>query len=88
MENSAFAEKGLTDFERAILEAMELIRPYIMSDGGDVEVVSANESDGVVEIRMVGACAGCPASSLTLKAGIEKHLKAEVPQVKEVRAVF
>ena len=69
-----------------IKKALEEIRPNLQADGGDVELVNVTE-DGVVEVRLKGACAGCPMSQMTLKMGIEKYLKKIVPDVKEVRSV-
>ena len=62
------------------------IRPNLQADGGDVELVDVAE-DGVVKVRLTGACRGCPMSQMTLKMGIEKFLKKEVPEVKEVLSV-
>jgi len=62
------------------------IRPALQADGGDVELIDVT-SDGVVKIRLTGACRGCPLSEMTLKVGIEKTLKQEVPEVKEVVAL-
>jgi len=70
-----------------IKKAIEEIRPNLQADGGDVELVNVTE-DGVVEVRLKGACAGCPMSQMTLKMGIEKYLKKIVPDVKEVRSVL
>jgi Fe-S cluster biogenesis protein NfuA len=56
-----------------------------MADGGNVELVEVEE--GVVKVRLTGACAGCPMSQMTLKMGIERHLKKEIPEIKEVIAV-
>ena len=61
------------------------IRPSLVADGGDVELVDA--SDGVVRLRLTGACGGCPMASMTLKHGVERVLKEQVPEVKEVVAV-
>ncbi len=58
------------------------IRPSLIADGGNVELVDV--VDGVVKVKLVGACAGCPMSTMTLKNGIEKILKQEIPEVKEV----
>jgi Fe-S cluster biogenesis protein NfuA len=69
-----------------IKKALEDIRPNLQADGGDVELVNVTE-DGVVEVKLKGACAGCPMSQMTLKMGIEKYLKKIVPAVKEVRSV-
>jgi Fe-S cluster biogenesis protein NfuA len=65
--------------------ALNKIRPALMADGGDVELVDV--TDGVVKVRLTGACGGCPMSQMTLKMGIERHLKKEVPEVKEVVSV-
>ena len=66
--------------------ALNKIRPQLQMDGGDVELVGI-EKDGVVKVRLKGACGGCPMSQLTLKMGIERILKKEVPEVKSVEAV-
>jgi Fe-S cluster biogenesis protein NfuA len=60
------------------------IRPMLQADGGDVELVDVE--DGVVKVRLQGACAGCPMSQMTLKNGIEKFLKKEIPEVKSVES--
>lgn len=72
--------------EAQLLEAMEAIRPALQSDGGDMRLLSLDEENGVVDIELMGACGGCPMSSLTLKAGIERILKDRVPGLTEVRA--
>ena len=61
------------------------IRPNLVRDGGNVELVDA--TDGIVKVRLTGACGGCPMASMTLKHGVEKVLKERVPEVKEVVAV-
>jgi len=66
--------------------ALNKVRPSLQADGGDVELIEGT-SDGVVKVRLTGACRGCPLSQMTLKAGIEKVIKQEVPEVKEVVAV-
>jgi Fe-S cluster biogenesis protein NfuA len=66
-------------------EVLNKIRPVLVKDGGNVELVEVN--DGTVKVKLVGACAGCPMSTITLKMGIEKILKQEIPEVKEVVAV-
>jgi Fe-S cluster biogenesis protein NfuA len=70
----------------SVLSAINQIRPNLQADGGDVELVEVGE-DGVVKVRLTGACRGCPMSQMTLKMGIEKFLKKEVPGVKEVVSV-
>ena len=62
------------------------IRPAVQSDGGDLELVEVT-SEGVVRIRLHGACVGCPSSSITLQLGIERNLKAYIPEVSTVEAV-
>ena len=66
-------------------EVLDKIRPSLMRDGGNVELVDVN--DGTVEVRLTGACGGCPMATMTLKMGIEQFLKQEIPEVKEVIAV-
>lgn len=65
--------------------AIDKIRPMLQRDGGDVELVDVQ--DGVVTVRLQGACAGCPMSQMTLKNGIEKLLKREIPEIVAVQAV-
>ena len=66
--------------------ALERIRPAVQMDGGDVQLVDVTE-DGVVTVQMMGACGGCPMSMLTLKAGIERISKSQVPEVTAIIAV-
>jgi Fe-S cluster biogenesis protein NfuA len=66
-----------------VQEVLEMIRPSLQADGGDVELVDVTK-DGIVKLRLTGHCAGCPMSTMTLKNGIERILKQEVPEVKEV----
>ena len=68
-----------------VQEALNKIRPMLQADGGDVELVDIQ--DGIVTVRLQGACGGCPMSQMTLKAGIEERLKEQVPEVKCVEAV-
>lgn len=69
-----------------IQAALDMVRPALQADGGDVELVNVG-ADGVVSVRLTGACGGCPMSTMTLKAGIERVLKEQVPEVKEVISV-
>lgn len=62
-----------------VQEVLNKIRPQLQADGGDVELVEI--ADGVVKVRLQGACAGCPMSQMTLRNGIEKVLKKEIPEV-------
>ena len=65
-----------------VIEALKKVRPALQRDGGDIELVSVEEN-GVVKVRLKGACGSCPMSTMTLKMGVEKMLKQEVPDVKE-----
>ncbi len=69
-----------------IVEVLNSIRPAIQADGGDVELLDYREADGVVEVRLLGACESCPISLMTLKEGIERRIKHSVPSVVEVMA--
>ncbi len=67
-------------------DALDKVRPSLQADGGDVELVEVGE-DGVVKVRLTGACGGCPMSQMTLKMGIEKVLKQNVPEIQSVEAI-
>ncbi len=69
-----------------IEDALNKVRPSLQADGGDVELVDVDE-EGVVRVRLTGACGGCPMSQMTLKMGIEKVLKQNVPEINSVEAV-
>jgi len=69
-----------------IQAALDLVRPQLQADGGDAEIVEVTD-DGVVKLRLTGACGWCPMSQMTLKKGIERILKERVPAVKSVEAV-
>jgi Fe-S cluster biogenesis protein NfuA len=69
-----------------VQKAINTIRPDLQADGGDVELVDVS-ADGVVKVKLTGACHGCPMSQMTLKMGIEKIIKQQVPGVKEVISV-
>ena len=71
--------------QEKVEEVLDKVRPVLVRDGGNVELVGVD--DGTVKVKLVGACAGCPMSTLTLKNGIERILKQEIPEVKEVVAV-
>jgi Fe-S cluster biogenesis protein NfuA len=68
--------------QEKVKEVLDKVRPYLERDGGNVELVGVE--GGTVKVKLVGACAGCPMSKMTLKNGIEKILKQEIPEVKEV----
>ncbi len=68
-------------------EALADVRPNLQRDGGDVELVEVVEDEGLVKVRLTGACHGCPMAQMTLQMGIERYLKQQVPEVKTVEAV-
>ena len=72
--------------KQQVQEALDKVRPALQRDGGDVELVEVTD-DGVVKVKLQGACGGCPMSQMTLKMGIEKVIKEAVPQVQSVEAV-
>ena len=71
----------------AVDETLEMIRPALQADGGDIRVVDLREDTGVLDVELLGACGGCPMSTMTLKAGVERILKDRVPGVTAVEAV-
>lgn len=72
--------------EERVQEVLDKLRPYIQRDGGDVELVEVEE--GIVRVRLLGACGSCPSSTITLKAGIERALMEEIAEVREVEQVL
>ncbi|KZE36493.1 NifU family protein [Bhargavaea beijingensis] len=70
----------------SVQEVLDKLRPFLLRDGGDCELVDVE--DGIVKLRLLGACGTCPSSTITLKAGIERALVEEVPGVVEVEQVF
>lgn len=70
----------------SVQEVLDKLRPFLLRDGGDCELVDVE--DGIVKLRLLGACGTCPSSTITLKAGIERALLEEVPGVVEVEQVF
>lgn len=76
----------MNDLKQKVESALETIRPYLKADGGDVELINISE-DGVVEVRLTGACVGCPMSQMTLRAGVERAVIREVPGIRRVEAV-
>lgn len=79
-------EDQLLAIEDQVQEVLEKLRPFLQRDGGDVELVGVDE--GIVKLKLMGACGSCPSSTITLKAGIERALMEEIPEVKEVMQVF
>lgn len=72
--------------QQKVERSLDTIRPSLRADGGDVELVNVDD-EGVVSVRLTGACAGCPMSTMTLKMGIERALRQQVPEVERVEAV-
>jgi Fe-S cluster biogenesis protein NfuA len=79
-------EKKMSEmnWKEKVKEVLDQVRPALQRDGGDVELIDVAD-DGIVTVRLQGACAGCPMSQMTLKMGIEQHIKRQIPEVKEVR---
>ena len=84
MTDKTQASQTMTDRVTTVIDA---VRPMLQGHGGDIELVSVEESTGVVTVRLQGACSGCPGAKMTLKLGVERHLKEHVPEVSEVVAV-
>ena len=78
--------KGVVPMEEQVKKALDEVRGSLQADGGDVEFVEITD-DGVVKVKLVGSCAGCPMSQMTLKQGIERYLKSQIAEVKEVISV-
>jgi Fe-S cluster biogenesis protein NfuA len=72
-----------TSIKERVLKALERVRPYLQSDGGDIQLIEITD-DYVVKVKLQGACHGCPYSMQTLKAGVEQALMKEVPEIKSV----
>ena len=75
------------DLYERVRQSLERVRPYLQTDGGDVELLRVTEY-GFVEVKLIGACANCPMSVLTLRAGIERALLRDVPEVRRVESVL
>jgi Fe-S cluster biogenesis protein NfuA len=73
----------LINIRERVVKALERVRPYLQSDGGDIDLVEVSE-DMTVKVRLTGACHGCPYSMQTLKAGVEQAIMKEVPEIKRV----
>jgi len=70
-----------------IKKALQKVRPSLQFEGGDVELIDVDEKEGIVKVRLTGACGGCPMSHMTMTYGIEQSIRQEVPEVKKVVAV-
>ncbi len=80
------AEAPQPSIKDRVQEFIDRIRPHIQMDGGDVELIDVDDQ-GVVSVRLHGACVGCPSAQITLKMGIERNLREQVPEVREVVCV-
>lgn len=87
MSASTSTPSATTRLRDRVQGVLDLIRPAVQADGGDIELVDVNESSGQVHIRFHGACHGCPSAPMTLQHGIERNLREKVPEVKTVVAV-
>ncbi|MCG8410197.1 MAG: NifU family protein [Bacteroidales bacterium] len=74
------------DFEKRIKETIEMVRPYLVADGGDIQYIELTD-DMVVKVQLLGACGSCPYSLQTLKNGVEQAVKKQIPEVKEVVSI-
>lgn len=81
-----FSASVADDLRDRIESTLDTIRPALQIDGGDVEYVGVDE-DGVLQLRLMGACGACPISSMTVKHGIERRILATIPEVREVQAI-
>ncbi len=75
------------ELRRKVDEALEVVRPYLQADGGDVELVDINDDTKIVTVKLTGACGGCPSAAMTLKSGVEHQIKKFAPEIKSVEAV-
>jgi Fe-S cluster biogenesis protein NfuA len=76
------------NIEEKVNQQLNVIRPYLQEDGGDVEFVRFEEETSVAELRLLGACKDCPLSAMTLRAGIERYLLSRIPEIKRIEAVY
>ncbi|CUT04249.1 Fe-S cluster biogenesis protein NfuA, 4Fe-4S-binding domain [Candidatus Kryptobacter tengchongensis] len=79
--------KNKEELKQRVLKALEIAKPYLKADGGDVELVEITD-DYIVKVRLIGACGSCPLSMMTLRAGIERVIIREAPEIRRVEAVF
>ncbi|MBI2251835.1 MAG: NifU family protein [Armatimonadetes bacterium] len=79
-------ESNSKELKKKVEIALSQVRPYLQADGGDVELIDVDEISKTVKVRLIGACAGCPGASMTLKAGVEEVIMKNVPEIKKVEA--
>lgn len=80
-------EASGAELRAKVVQALEKVRPYLQADGGDVELVGIDDATKIVQVRLVGACGGCPSAGMTLKAGVESAIKKAAPEIRAVEAV-
>jgi Fe-S cluster biogenesis protein NfuA len=80
------ATSSLSITER-VEQVLDTLRPYLISDGGNIELLGVDETNGIVTVHLVGACASCPSSQVTLYSGVEKALKEQIPQLNSLIAI-
>jgi Fe-S cluster biogenesis protein NfuA len=85
MADQLSTQEQTGDLRERVEKVLDTIRPYVQGDGGDIELIDV--TDGIVQVRLAGACVGCMHSMMTLQAGIERMLKQEIPEVRVVEAV-
>ena len=85
MADQVQVQEQSQDMRARVERVLDTIRPYVQGDGGDIELVDV--TDGIVQLRLAGACVGCMHSMMTLQAGIERMLKQEIPEIRVVEAV-
>ncbi len=86
-ESAKTTDLRMNTMREKVEKVIDEIRPMLQADGGDIELVDVAEETGVVSVRLQGACKGCPGAAMTLKMGVERKLKQEVPEVSSVQAV-
>jgi Fe-S cluster biogenesis protein NfuA len=86
-DSTATTSPGAGSVRQRVQQVIDRIRPAVQSDGGDIELVDVTDA-GIVRVRLLGACVGCPSSTITLKMGIERNLKERVPEVLAVEQVM
>jgi Fe-S cluster biogenesis protein NfuA len=72
---------------KKVEDALNWVRPSLQADGGDIELIDVNDDNGIVKVKLTGACSGCPMSTMTLKMGVEKILKQHVPEIIKVESI-
>ena len=85
-ENCNCGSDAVQSFEDKVKDVIEAVRPNLQGHGGDIELLGVDE-DNTVRVRLQGACSGCPGAKMTLKNGVERMLKEQIPEVKEVVAI-